>query len=106
MEDSFGTQKEHYGLRKVAARIKSTEIMLICFGVHTSNVINLARQELFKPLLQSDIPRVERDFTGVLAPGVTEDEKTGSETRAEDINSDEYDRKNTGSLPVDSDLRN
>ena len=25
-EGSFGTQKEHYGLRKIAARIKSTEI--------------------------------------------------------------------------------
>ena len=45
MESSFGTQKEHYGLRKVAARIKSTEIMLIFFGIHTANVVNLARRE-------------------------------------------------------------
>ena len=45
MEGSFGTQKEHYGLRKVAARIKSTEIMLIFFGVHTANVVHLARRE-------------------------------------------------------------
>jgi len=29
MEGSFGTQKEHYGLRKIAARIKSTEILLL-----------------------------------------------------------------------------
>lgn len=36
MEGSFGTQKEHYGLRKIAARIKSTEIMLIFFGIHTA----------------------------------------------------------------------
>ena len=36
---------EHYGLRKVAARIKSTEIMLIFFGIHTANVVNLARRE-------------------------------------------------------------
>ena len=33
MEGSFGTQKEHYGLRKIAARIKSTEILLIFFGI-------------------------------------------------------------------------
>ena len=44
MEGSFGTQKEHYGLRKVAARIKSTEIMRIFFGVHTANVVNLVRR--------------------------------------------------------------
>lgn len=45
MEGSFGTQKEHYGLRKIAARIKSTELMLIFFGIHTANVVNLARRE-------------------------------------------------------------
>lgn len=45
MEGSFGTQKEYYGLRKIAARIKSTEIMLIFFGIHTANVVNLARRE-------------------------------------------------------------
>ena len=45
MEGSFGTQKEHYGLRKIAARIKSTEIMLFFFVIHTENVVNLARRE-------------------------------------------------------------
>ena len=45
MEGSFGTQKEHYRLRKVAASIKSTEIMRIFFGVHTANVVNLVRRE-------------------------------------------------------------
>ena len=45
MEGSFGTQKEHYGLRKIAARIKSTEIILIFFGIHTANVVNLARRK-------------------------------------------------------------
>lgn len=45
MEGSFGTQKQHYGLRKLAARIKSTEILLIFFGIHTANVVNLARRE-------------------------------------------------------------
>ena len=45
MEGSFGTQKQHYGLRKIAARIKSTEILLIFFGIHTATVVNLARRE-------------------------------------------------------------
>ena len=45
---------------------------------------------------QPDVPRVERDFTGVVAPDMTENEKIGSETRADDIKSDEFDRKNTG----------
>lgn len=45
MEGSFGTQKEHYGLRKITARIKSTEMLLIFFGIHTANVVNLARRE-------------------------------------------------------------
>ena len=40
--------------------------------------------------------RVEHDFTGVVAPDVTENEKIGPETRADDIKSDEFDRKNKG----------
>lgn len=45
MEGSFGTQKEHYGLLKIAARIKSTEIILLLFVIHTANVVHLARRE-------------------------------------------------------------
>lgn len=44
MEGSFGTQKEHYGLRKVKARIKSTEILTIFFGIHTANLVHLAQR--------------------------------------------------------------
>lgn len=42
MEGSFGTQKEHYDLRRVKARTKRTEILYIFFGIHTANVIQLA----------------------------------------------------------------
>ena len=42
MEGSFGTQKEHYGLRRVKARTKRTEILYIFFGIHTANVVQLA----------------------------------------------------------------
>ena len=51
MEGSFGNQKEHYGLRKIAVRIKSTEIILIFFGIHTANVVNLARRESVQVVL-------------------------------------------------------
>ena len=42
MEGSFGTQKEHYDLRRVKARTKQTEILNIFFGIHTANVLQLA----------------------------------------------------------------
>jgi hypothetical protein len=42
MEGSFGTQKEHYDLKKVKARTKLTEILYIFFGIHTANVVQLA----------------------------------------------------------------
>ena len=42
MEGSFGTQKEHYSLKRVKARKKETEILYIFFGVHTANVVQLA----------------------------------------------------------------
>ena len=42
MEGSFGTQKEHYGLRRIKARTKRTEILYIFFSIHTANVAQLA----------------------------------------------------------------
>jgi len=42
MEGSFGTQKEHYGLKRVKARKKETEILYIFFGIHTANAVQLA----------------------------------------------------------------
>ena len=42
MEGSFGTQNEHYDLRRVKARTKWTEILSIFFGIHTANVVQLA----------------------------------------------------------------
>lgn len=45
MEDSFGAQKEHYGLKRINARTKLTQILYIFFGIHTANVIQLVRRE-------------------------------------------------------------
>ncbi len=44
MEGSFGTQKEHYGLKKIMSRIRSTEILLIFFGIHTANAVLLSQR--------------------------------------------------------------
>lgn len=41
MEGSFGTQKEHYDLKRIKARTKQTEVLYIFFGIHTANVVQL-----------------------------------------------------------------
>ena len=53
-------------------------------------------ESLSKQLLLPDVPRMEHDFTGVVAPDVTENEKNGPKNRADDIKNDEYDRNNKG----------
>ena len=40
MEGSFGTQKEHYGLKRIKARTRLTEILYIFFGIHMANVVS------------------------------------------------------------------
>lgn len=45
MEGSFGAQKEHYGLKRIKARTRLTEILYIFFGIHTANVVQLVRRE-------------------------------------------------------------
>lgn len=45
MEGSFGTQKEHYGLKRIKARTRLTEILYIFFGIHTANVVQPVRRE-------------------------------------------------------------
>ena len=44
MEGSFGTQKEHYAMRRIRARKKKNEILYIFFGIHTANVVHLAER--------------------------------------------------------------
>lgn len=68
-----------FGLRKMAARLKSTEIMPLFFGIRTTDVVNLARRSQPKSLLQPYVPHVEPDFTGVLGTDMTENEKTALE---------------------------
>ena len=44
MEGSFGTQKEHYAMRRIKARKKKPEILHIFFGIHTANAVHLAER--------------------------------------------------------------
>ena len=44
MEGLFGTQKEHYSMRRIKARKKETEILYIFFGIHTANAVRLAER--------------------------------------------------------------
>ena len=50
MDGSFGTQKEHYSMRRIKARMKMTEILYIFFGIYTANAVLFAdRLEKKKP---------------------------------------------------------
>ena len=42
LEGSFGTEKQHYGLHRVKARTKHTEILWIFFGIHTANAVRMS----------------------------------------------------------------
>lgn len=53
MEGSFGTQKEHYSLRRGKARKKETEILYIFFGIHTANVVLLAERLMEQQLAEA-----------------------------------------------------
>ncbi len=56
-----------------------------------------------KSPLRPDVLCVERNFMGVVASDVTENEKIGSETRADDINTMSLIGKIRERLPVNSD---
>ena len=44
MEGSFGTEKQHYSLDKIKARIEKNETLWIFFGVHTANAVRIAKR--------------------------------------------------------------
>lgn len=46
MEGSFGTEKEHYGLKKIRAMTQLNEQLWIFFGVHTANAVRIAQKML------------------------------------------------------------
>ena len=48
MEGSFGNQKLHYGVGRIAARNQFSETLLLFFGIHMANAATLAARELEK----------------------------------------------------------
>lgn len=48
MEGSFGTEKNHYSLSKVKARIETTEKLWIFFGIHTANAVRMTERMALK----------------------------------------------------------
>lgn len=44
MEGSFGTEKEHYGLKRIKARTMKNEMLCIFFGVHMANAVRIAKR--------------------------------------------------------------
>lgn len=48
MEGSFGNQKQHYGVGRIAARNQFSETLLLFFGIHMANAATLAARELAK----------------------------------------------------------
>ena len=48
MEGSFGNQKQHYGIGRIAARNARSETLLLFFGIHIANAATLAARCLAK----------------------------------------------------------
>lgn len=46
MEGSFGNQKQHYGVGRIAARNAQSETLLLFFGIHMANAATLAARDL------------------------------------------------------------
>lgn len=44
MEGTFGKHKNHYGLNRVKARTKKTELLWIFFGIHTGNAVEIGKR--------------------------------------------------------------
>lgn len=53
MEGSFGTEKQHYSLDKIKARIEKNEVLWIFFGVHTANAVRIAKRLAQEKLSES-----------------------------------------------------
>lgn len=46
MEGSFGNQKQHFGVGRIAARNRHSETLLLFFGIHIANAATLAARRL------------------------------------------------------------
>lgn len=46
MEGSFGNQKQHFGVGRIAARNRHSETLLLFFGIHMANAATLVARQL------------------------------------------------------------
>lgn len=46
MEGSYGNQKLHYGVGRIAARNRHSETLQLFFGIHMANAATLAARKL------------------------------------------------------------
>lgn len=54
MEGSFGNQKQHYGVGRIAARNRFSETLLLFFGIHMANVATLAARKMARDELEKE----------------------------------------------------
>ena len=57
MEGSFGNQKLHFGVGRIAARNRHSETLLLFFGIHMANTAILAARQLAVELRQKEKKR-------------------------------------------------
>lgn len=57
MEGSFGNQKLHFGVGRIAARNRHSETLLLFFGIHMANTATLAARQLAVELRQKEKKR-------------------------------------------------
>lgn len=57
MEGSFGNQKQHFGVGRIAARNRHSEALLLFFGIHMANTAILAARQLAVELRQKEKKR-------------------------------------------------
>lgn len=57
MEGSFGNQKQHFGVGRIAARNRHSETLLLFFGIHMANAATLAARQLAAELTSKEKKR-------------------------------------------------
>jgi hypothetical protein len=57
MEGSFGNQKQHFGVGRIAARNRHSETLLLFFGIHMANAAILAARQLATELSSKEKKR-------------------------------------------------
>ena len=60
MEGSFGNQKQHFTLARVAARNRWSETLMIFFGIHMANAATLAARKLAQELKEQEKKKKRR----------------------------------------------